>query len=113
MAADEDHLTSIPRSPTDHEQEISAAASDNVNISREYPYNANLGDSISSISSSGGNNSNRSRVGSGHERVFVQPASYLRRRGLSHPMAPSQPERAIDVEEQKGLVSNSCYLQCW
>ncbi|KAF9884454.1 hypothetical protein FE257_001785, partial [Aspergillus nanangensis] len=40
---------------------------------------------------------------SGHEGGFVQPSSYLRPRGLSHPMPPSQPERAIDREERQGL----------
>lgn len=35
----------------------------------------------------------------------MQPSSYLRPRGLSHPMAPVQPERAIDREERQGLVS--------
>lgn len=102
MADDNDH----PRSPThhnhehQHEHEISAAAAlDNVNTSRESLHNnANLGESSSG------------RVGTGHERGFVQPASYLRRRGLSHPMAPSQPERAVDAEEQMGLVSGSCSI---
>jgi 5'-AMP-activated protein kinase, regulatory gamma subunit len=106
MADDNDH----PRSPThhdhnhnhnhqhQHQHEISAAvALDNVNTSRESLHNnANLGES------------NSGRAGTGHERGFVQPASYLRRRGLSHPMAPSQPERAVDAEEQMGLVSCSC-----
>jgi 5'-AMP-activated protein kinase, regulatory gamma subunit len=104
--ADDDHLTSIPRSPTDHEheqQEISAAALDSIN---HHNHNPNLGESLSSSSSGGGgSSSSRSRVNSGHERGFVQPASYLRRRGLSHPMAASQPERAGDSEEQMGLVS--------
>jgi len=102
MANDNDQ----PRSPThhdhehQHEHEISAtAALDNVNTSREFLHNnANLGESSSG------------RVGTGHERGFVQPASYLRRRGLSHPMAPSQPERAVDAEEQMGLVSCSCSI---
>ncbi|KAE8307014.1 hypothetical protein BDV41DRAFT_569409 [Aspergillus transmontanensis] len=40
---------------------------------------------------------------SGHEGSFVQPSSYLRPRGLSHPMPPAQPERAIDREERQGL----------
>ncbi|KAE8335330.1 hypothetical protein BDV24DRAFT_156135 [Aspergillus arachidicola] len=40
---------------------------------------------------------------SGHEGSFVQPFSYLRPRGLSHPMPPAQPERAIDREERQGL----------
>ncbi|KAH8427234.1 AMP-activated serine/threonine-protein kinase regulatory subunit [Aspergillus melleus] len=44
----------------------------------------------------------------GHEG-FVQPSSYLRPRGLSHPMAPAQPERAIDREERQGLVSLSLF----
>ncbi|QMW33246.1 hypothetical protein G4B84_008677 [Aspergillus flavus NRRL3357] len=38
-----------------------------------------------------------------HEGNFVQPSSYLRPRGLSHPMPPAQPERAIDREERQGL----------
>ena len=40
---------------------------------------------------------------------FVQPSSYLRQRGLSHPMAPAtavHPERPIDREERQGLVSS-------
>lgn len=41
----------------------------------------------------------------GHERGFVQPSSYLRSRPPSHPMPPSQPDRAIDREERQGLVS--------
>ncbi|KJK68555.1 CBS domain protein [Aspergillus parasiticus SU-1] len=49
---------------------------------------------------------------SGHEGSFVQPSSYLRPRGLSHPMPPAQPERAIDREERQGLrgarVANWC-----
>lgn len=108
MADDND----LPRSPTHHshildhdhdhklQHEISAAvALDNVNTSRKSSFdNASLGESSSG------------RVGTGHERGFVQPASYLRRRGLSHPMAPSQPERAVDAEEQMGLVSRSCSL---
>lgn len=106
--ADEDHLTSIPphHFPTDHDLEISSAALDNVNPAD----NANLGESSSSNSSSGGGvvggrSSSRSRVSGGHERRFVQPSSYLRPRGLPHPMASSQPERAVDAEEQMGLVS--------
>ncbi|RHZ55077.1 hypothetical protein CDV55_100660 [Aspergillus turcosus] len=39
----------------------------------------------------------------GHEAPFVQPSSYLRPRGLSHPMRPAEPERAIDREEREGL----------
>lgn len=113
MADDND----LPRSPThhnhdpdhDHDHEISAAlALDNVNTSRDSSYNnANLGESLSSNSSSSG------RAGTGHERGFVQPASYLRRRGISHPMAPSKPERAVDAEEQMGLVSRSCSIWCY
>lgn len=44
----------------------------------------------------------------GHEGPFVQPASYLRPRGVSHPMPPAQPERAIDREERQGLVFPLC-----
>lgn len=50
------------------------------------------------------------RIPSGHEGPFVQPSSYLRQRGLSHPMAPAATalsERAIDREERQGLVSLS------
>lgn len=104
----------LPRSPThhnihhehhqhqhEHEHEIGpAVALDNINTSREsLRNNANLGESSSG------------QVGTGHERGFVQPASYLRRRGLSHPMAPAQPERAVDAEEQMGLVS--CSRSIW
>lgn len=46
----------------------------------------------------------RGAGGGGQEVGFVQPASYLRTRALSHPMAPIQPERAIDRDEQLGLV---------
>lgn len=35
----------------------------------------------------------------------MYPASFLRPRGLSHPMPPAQPERAIDREERQALVS--------
>lgn len=46
-----------------------------------------------------------------HEDAFVQPSSYLRPRGLSHPMASAAAaalsERAIDHEERQGLVSSS------
>lgn len=38
----------------------------------------------------------------GHEG-FVQPASYLRPRGLSHPMTPAAPETAIDRDQRIGL----------
>jgi len=45
----------------------------------------------------------------GHEGLIVQPSSYLRPRGLSHPMAfvtaGALSERAIDREERQGLVS--------
>ncbi|KUL91176.1 hypothetical protein ZTR_00656 [Talaromyces verruculosus] len=111
MADDKDH----PRSPThhdhnhnhnhqhqhQHQHEVSAAvALDNVNASRGSLHNnANLGES------------NSGRAGTGHERGFVQPASYLRRRGLSHPMAPSQPERAVDAEEQMGLRAIRNFLK--
>jgi len=44
----------------------------------------------------------------GHEGPIVQPSSYLRPRGLSHPMAfataGALSERAIDREERQGLV---------
>jgi hypothetical protein len=40
----------------------------------------------------------------------VQPSSYLRPRGFSHPMRPSEPERAIDREEREGLVSLPLFL---
>lgn len=46
----------------------------------------------------------------GHERGFVQPSSYLRSRPPSHPMPPSQPDRAIDREERQGLVSLIFFL---
>ena len=39
----------------------------------------------------------------GHEG-FVQPASYLRPRGHSHPMTPAAPETAIDRDQRIGLV---------
>ncbi|KAK6822274.1 hypothetical protein RU639_006629 [Aspergillus parasiticus] len=48
---------------------------------------------------------------SGHEGSFVQPSSYLRPRGLSHPMPPAQPERAIDREERQGLCAIRNFLK--
>ncbi|KAE8156369.1 nuclear protein SNF4 [Aspergillus tamarii] len=48
---------------------------------------------------------------SGHGRGFVQPSSYLRPRGLSHPMPPTQPERAIDREERQGLRAIRNFLK--
>lgn len=106
--ADEDHLTSIPPPRSPDQQMISATALDSINTSRDpHPFHADAGENLSNSSSSGGGSSaSHSRVSGGHERGFVQPASYLRRRGLSHPMAPSQPERAVDAEEQMGLVSS-------
>ncbi|EAW13152.1 AMP-activated serine/threonine-protein kinase regulatory subunit SNF4 [Aspergillus clavatus NRRL 1] len=47
----------------------------------------------------------------GHEGPFVQPSSYLRPRGLSHPMPPAQPERAIDREEREGLCAIRNFLK--
>ncbi|GIJ99799.1 AMP-activated serine/threonine-protein kinase regulatory subunit [Aspergillus viridinutans] len=47
----------------------------------------------------------------GHEGPFVQPSSYLRPRGLSHPMRPSEPERAIDREEREGLRAIRNFLK--
>ncbi|ODH13108.1 hypothetical protein ACO22_07596 [Paracoccidioides brasiliensis] len=38
-----------------------------------------------------------------HEPGFVQPSSYLRPRGLSRPMTPAQPERAVDRDERLAL----------
>lgn len=129
MASNDHHHPAVPRTPTDHildfneneienihdhdhdhEHEISAAtASDNVHTSRAYPHHhTNLEAAPdSNANDPGASHPNISRVGPGHERGFVQPASYLRRRGLSHPMAPSQPERAVDAEEQMGLVSTT------
>ncbi|QRD84834.1 putative Snf1 protein kinase complex subunit Snf4 [Aspergillus flavus] len=46
-----------------------------------------------------------------HEGNFVQPSSYLRPRGLSHPMPPAQPERAIDREERQGLCAIRNFLK--
>ncbi|KAE8322134.1 nuclear protein SNF4 [Aspergillus sergii] len=48
---------------------------------------------------------------SGHEGSSVQPSSYLRPRGLSHPMPPAQPERAIDREERQGLCAIRNFLK--
>ncbi|KAE8377347.1 nuclear protein SNF4 [Aspergillus bertholletiae] len=47
----------------------------------------------------------------GHEGGFVQPSSYLHPRGLSHPMPPAQPERAIDREERQGLRAIRNFLK--
>jgi hypothetical protein len=53
------------------------------------------------------------RVGrSGHGVGFVQPASYLRPRDHLIPMAPIQPARAIDGDEQLGLVSDCLASFC-
>lgn len=52
----------------------------------------------------------------GHEGPIVQPSSYLRPRGLSHPMAfataGALSERAIDREERQGLVCVSVVVVC-
>lgn len=45
----------------------------------------------------------------GHEG-FVQPASYLRPRGHSHPMTPAAPETAIDRDQRIGLVRRQLLL---
>lgn len=105
--AEEEHLTSRLHTPTDRDR---IAPSDGLNpIHDDDDPTANGGRSSDSYSSSAGSNPSRSRSAvaaqPGHEGAFVQPASYLRRRGLSHPMAPAQPERAIDRAEQMGLVS--------
>ncbi|GAA91436.1 Snf1 protein kinase complex subunit Snf4 [Aspergillus luchuensis IFO 4308] len=47
----------------------------------------------------------------GHEGGFVYPASFLRPRGLSHPMPPAQPERAIDREERQALRAIRNFLK--
>ncbi|PYH75928.1 CBS-domain-containing protein [Aspergillus uvarum CBS 121591] len=46
-----------------------------------------------------------------HEGGFVHPASFLRPRGLSQPMPPAQPERAIDREERQGLRAIRNFLK--
>ena len=47
----------------------------------------------------------------GHEAFlqgpFVQPASFLRPRGLSQPMTPAVPESALERDQRIGLVSCS------
>ncbi|KAH3425707.1 hypothetical protein KXW09_004224 [Aspergillus fumigatus] len=50
-------------------------------------------------------------IAHGHEGPFVQPSSYLRPRGLSHPMRSSEPERAIDREEREGLRAIRNFLK--
>ncbi|XRM45376.1 AMP-activated serine/threonine-protein kinase regulatory subunit [Aspergillus tubingensis] len=47
----------------------------------------------------------------GHEGGFVYPAFFLRPRGLSHPMPPAQPERAIDREERQALRAIRNFLK--
>ncbi|OJJ77320.1 hypothetical protein ASPBRDRAFT_36541 [Aspergillus brasiliensis CBS 101740] len=47
----------------------------------------------------------------GHEGGFVYPAFFLRPRGLSHPMGPPQPERAIDREERQALRAIRNFLK--
>jgi len=42
-------------------------------------------------------------VNPGHEG-FVQPSSYLRPRGQSHPMPHAEPESAIERDQRIGLV---------
>lgn len=76
--------------------------------------------SVTGLPPSSANNANQTgrnvvREGrhTGHEARFVQPSSYLRPRGLSHPMTPVQPERAIDREERQGLVSNIIFIFCY
>lgn len=57
----------------------------------------------------------RTALARSHEGPFVQPSSYLRPRGLSHPMASAasaQSERAIDREERQGLVSLFFWFCC-
>lgn len=109
--ADEESVNCRPHTPTDGAS--AAAAPDGTALDHHHDDdkdNAPVGRSNSSSSSSGGKVSNRSRAAgvvapAGHEGGFVQPASYLRPRGLSHPMTPVQPERAIDRDERLGLVS--------
>lgn len=44
-------------------------------------------------------------TGIGHEVTgFVQPSSYLRSRGASHPMPHAEPESAIERDQRIGLV---------
>ena len=44
---------------------------------------------------------------------FVTPASYLRRpRGHSKPMAPAEPESAVERDQRLGLVSD-CHPLCF
>lgn len=111
--ADEEHLTYRLHTPTDRDR---TAASDGITPPHDdEDRSANVGGSSGSYSSSAGSNPSRSRSGvaaqPGHEGAFVQPASYLRPRGFSYPMAPVQPERAIDQEEQMGLVSRILILE--
>jgi hypothetical protein len=106
--ADEEHLTYRLHTPTDRDR---TAASDGITPPHDdEDRSANVGGSSGSYSSSAGSNPSRSCSGvaaqPGHEGAFVQPASYLRPRGFSYPMAPVQPERAVDQEEQMGLVSS-------
>lgn len=106
--AHDDHRISRSASPaTDHHSSTapssSSASSAGPGATRDPEESTGDGNAAGSSSLSG---PGRSRAtGAGHEVSYVQPASYLRPRGLSHPMAPLHPDRAIDREEQMGLVS--------
>jgi hypothetical protein len=91
--AEDKSLNYRPHTPTDGARSTA--------LSHENKDRAPIGRS----NSSSGRLPDHSVAKGGHEGVFVQPASYLRPRGLSHPMTPAQPERAIDQDEQLGLVS--------
>jgi hypothetical protein len=94
-----------PRSPTTHRDSSGIITH---SVDRQSPATTLASSNASTSTSSGGS----TRTGGGHERGFVRPSSYLRRRTLSHPMAPTQPVRPIDVEEQNGLVSGR-FLRCF
>ncbi|QKX58405.1 uncharacterized protein TRUGW13939_05527 [Talaromyces rugulosus] len=114
--ADDEHPTSSssassspfasfpPRSPTTHRDSSSVITH---SLDRQSPATTLASSNASASTSSGGS----TRTGGGHERGFVRPSSYLRRRTLSHPMAPTQPVRPIDVEEQNGLRAIRNFLK--
>ncbi|PYH43806.1 AMP-activated serine/threonine-protein kinase regulatory subunit SNF4 [Aspergillus saccharolyticus JOP 1030-1] len=78
--------------------------------SRSQPYTPSPSLPIALLSSHPSSTLDRRPVRA-HEGGFVHPASFLRPRGLSQPMPPAQPERAIDREERQGLRAIRNFLK--
>ncbi|KAL1966875.1 hypothetical protein VTN77DRAFT_3840 [Rasamsonia byssochlamydoides] len=110
--AEEESLNYRPHTPTDGAR---TAGPDGIPPGHQDKDKDKDNTPIGRSNSSGGRVPNRSRGGvvakGGHEGGFVQPASYLRPRGLSHPMTPMLPERAIDRDEQLGLRAIRNFLK--